>query len=65
MSYTPANAEEEAYMKEVEACRFSEVRSHLSHHADLERWLFGYFCRSISKNGPIVIYLTFECGGGL
>ncbi|KAH0353661.1 hypothetical protein KCU83_g2921, partial [Aureobasidium melanogenum] len=33
------NAEEEAYMEEVEACRISEVRSHLIHHADFEEWL--------------------------
>ncbi|KAG9661608.1 hypothetical protein KCU95_g14351, partial [Aureobasidium melanogenum] len=33
------NAEEEAYMEEVEAWRISEVRSHLIHHADFEEWL--------------------------
>ncbi|KAG9588377.1 hypothetical protein KCU77_g7478, partial [Aureobasidium melanogenum] len=33
------NAEEEAYVEEVEAWRISEVRGHLSHHADFDGWL--------------------------
>lgn len=33
------NAEEEAYMEEVEAWRTSEVRNHLIHHTDFDGWL--------------------------